>query len=210
MSNKSLILIGGGGHAKVLIDTLQQLGENIIGILDKTKKKGLLIANVEVLGSDEDIENYSPEKIELVNGLGSIKTTNQRRKIFEYFTAKGYHFRSVIHPSAIISTSAKLSQGVQIMAGVVVQTGCEISENCILNTCCVVDHDSQIKAHSHLAPRVTLSGSVSVGIGTHIGTGAVVIQGICIGDHVTVAAGSVVIKNVAENSIVYGIPAKIK
>lgn len=208
--NKPIIIIGAGGHAQVLLDTLLSMeNNNILGFTENNPQLwGQKLLNFPILGGDEVLERYSPENILLVNGLGSIGSTNLRQKIFLQKKLLGYHFASVIHPSAIISSFIELGEGVQILAGAVVQTNCKIAENVIVNTRAILDHDCIIAAHSHIAPNAVLSGSVQLGMGVHIGTGACVIQGIKIGCESIIGAGAVVLSNVSAKTKVIGIPAR--
>ncbi|MHB1126568.1 MAG: acetyltransferase [Bacillota bacterium] len=207
--NLPVIILGAGGHAKVLIDALRKQSIPILGITEKHKKaQNEHIKDIEILGDDEVIFKYSPKNIRLVNGLGSVKTTLNRQLIFEYFKRKGYVFTSVIHPNSIIASDVLLLEGVQIMAGAIIQSGAKIGMNTILNTRASIDHDCIIGDHVHLAPGVVLSGGVTVGYGTHIGVGATVIQGITIGTNALISAGSLVIKDVMDESKVMGVPAK--
>lgn len=208
--NKSLIIIGAGDHAKVLLDILLELGEKVLGLADKSVPKGILIYGVPVLGNDDEVLKYSPEEIELVNGIGSIKSVSLRSKVYSFFKAKGYSFKTVIHLSAIISNRARLSEASQILARVVVGTEAEIGENTIINTGVIVEHGCIIGKNCHIAPGCVLSGCVTVGVETHIGTGTTVIQGITIGSNVLLGAGSVVVKDIEDNSKAYGVPAKMK
>jgi sugar O-acyltransferase (sialic acid O-acetyltransferase NeuD family) len=204
-----IIVIGAGGHSKVLIDTLLSQQRKIIGATDyQLAKKGKLILGIEVIGDDLAIANYNPDQIDLVNGLGSVGITTQRQHLFCKFTKLGYKFVNVIHRSSEIATDVHFGKGVQIMAGAVVQTGCCIGDNSIINTKASVDHDCIISAHVHIAPGVTLSGAVEVGEGVHIGSGATIIQGIRIGENSLIGAGSVVIKDVPAGVTVMGVPAR--
>ena len=204
-----VIIIGAGGHSKVLIDALQLSCHKIIGIVDTDPdKKGTSILGIPVIGDDEIVCSYSPETIQLVNGIGSTALPLLRQSIFETFRKKGYMFASVIHPSAVIASCVEIAEGVQIMAGAVIQPGCFVGLNTIINTRASVDHDCSIGEHVHLSPGVTLSGNVGIGDGSHIGTGATVIQGIGIGSGCLVAAGAVVVSNINDNATVYGVPAK--
>lgn len=204
-----MIILGAGGHAKVLIDALKLQSVELLGIADaEPDKKGQLLLGVAVLGSDEEVMKYPVEKIQLVNGVGSVRVNLRRRKLFEYFKNAGYRFASIVHPSAIVAGNAVLSEGAQIMAGAVIQTGCHVGFNAIINTGSVVDHDCHIGDHAHIAPGATLSGGVVVGEGAHVGTGAIVIQGIRIGRNSLVAAGAVVIRDVADGATVSGVPAR--
>lgn len=204
-----VIILGAGGHAKVLINALGLSGVEMIGILDADEKKlGSSILGIEVIGNDEKVFDYKNDKVMLVNGIGTIKVASLRKKIFDEFRAKGYRFAAVIHPSAIISSDVEFGEGVQVMAGAVIQPGVRIGDNAIINTGAIVDHDCSVGAHAHISPGVTLSGSVIVGEGAHVGTGASVIQGITIGKMSLVAAGAVVVKDVAEGTVVKSVAAK--
>lgn len=204
-----MIILGAGGHAKVLIDSLRLQSIDLLGITDSDhNKKGQLLLNVPVMGGDEEVMAYPVETTHLVNGVGSVRVNPRRRQLFEQFKNKGYRFASVVHPSAIIAADVVLSEGAQIMAGAVVQAGCHIGINTVINTGSVVDHDCHIGDHSHIASGATLSGGVSVGENAHVGTGATVIQGIKIGRDSIVAAGAVVIRDVPDGAVVAGVPAK--
>jgi sugar O-acyltransferase (sialic acid O-acetyltransferase NeuD family) len=207
--NYPVIILGAGGHAKVLIDTLRLRSVELLGIADADPaKKGQLLLGVPVIGGDEEITKYPAATIHLVNGIGSVRINPLRRRLFENFKDDGYQFTSAIHPSAIIAADAALSEGVQIMAGAVVQAGCRIGKNAIINTCASLDHDCSVSDHVHISPGATLSGGVAVGENSHIGTGATVIHGIKIGRNSLVAAGAVVILDVPDGVTVAGIPAR--
>ncbi|MDA8094284.1 MAG: acetyltransferase [Betaproteobacteria bacterium] len=204
-----LIIIGAGGHAKVLIDTLLLLPVKILGATDAASgKHGGNVLGVPILGNDQEILRHSPDTVSLVNGIGSVRAPILRGDIYARFKGMGYHFAGVVHPSAFISRTAELSAGVQVMAGAIVQTGCLVGSNTIINTGALVDHDCQIGEHVHIAPGTTLSGEVTIGEGSHIGTGATIIQGIRIGAGCLVAAGAVVIEDVPDGRTVAGVPAR--
>ena len=205
-----VILLGAGGHARVLIDILRLRAIPLLGVaVPEPSEIDRSTHELCVIGDDEAVCSYSPGAVLLVNGLGAIKITEKRQRIFEYFKCRDYYFTQVIHPSAVISHDVHLAEGVQIMAGAVIQTGSRVGKNTIVNTRASVDHDCLIGDHVHLAPGVTLSGGVVVGAKTHIGTGAVVIQGIRIGKKATVAAGAVVVSDIADHAMVGGIPARM-
>lgn len=199
MSGKPIILLGAGGHAKVLLDILLEQNAKILGIAEKDgADRPQDLCGVPVIGSDSDIGKYAPDEIELVNGIGSVSSAALRQSVYEKCKKRGYRFRQVIHPQAIISRRAELGEGVQVMAGAVINIGTRIRENSIINTNASVDHDCEIGAHVHIAPGVTLSGGVVVGDGSHIGTGAAVVQGIVMGHHSFVEAGGIVMRNLGE------------
>jgi sugar O-acyltransferase (sialic acid O-acetyltransferase NeuD family) len=204
-----LIVMGGGGHARVLIDALLLQSCDILGYTDPDEQlNNTPIQGINYIGDDQVILSYKPSEIRLVNGLGSIGSTKHRKKLFESFKQQGYTFANVLHPSAVISRDSILLEGVQIMAGAIVQAGSHIGANTIINTKASIDHDCQIGAHVHLAPGVTLSGNVKVEDGVHIGTGATVIQQIQIHSNSIIGAGALVLRNISANRTVYGVPAK--
>lgn len=203
-----LIILGGGGHARVLMDLLRARGARVLGFTDpdEAASKALGIAR---LGGDDVIDRYDPAAVRLVNGLGSTASTAKRRALYERWHARGYRFETAVHPAAVVAAGACLADGVQVMAGAVVQTGSRCGENTIINTRAAVDHDCRLGAHVHVAPGATLSGAVQVGEGAHIGTGASVIQGIAIGAGSVVGAGAVVLRDVPAGVTVAGVPARV-
>lgn len=208
--NLPVIILGAGGHAKVLIDALLASSAVIAGIVDSDLTlTGNTVLGVPVLGGDDVVGAFLPAEIRLVNGLGSVGLPVKRRQLFERFKDRGYTFATVLHPSAVVASDVLLGEGAQVMAGAVIQPGCRIGINSIVNTRASVDHDGMIGDHVHIAPGVTLSGGVKIGAGSHLGTGTVVIQGIAIGEMSLVGAGSLVLKDVAPGVTVFGVPAKM-
>lgn len=205
----SIIILGAGGHAKVLVDALLKSGSTITGIVDPNPGLcGSEILGIPVLGGDNIVTNFPTSNILLANGLGSTGFTLKRQQLYEKFKDAGYLFATVVHPSAVIASDVTLGEGVQIMAGAVVQTGSRIGINSIINTRSSVDHDCIVGDHVHIAPGVTISGGVNIGSYSHVGTGATVIQGITIGEQSLLAAGTVVIRNVHTGARMAGVPAR--
>ena len=206
---KSIIIIGAGDHASVLLDILLSQKKEVIALTSindiRTDLYGIPIINDDVV-----LKNYDPNNVLLVNGIGSVGSLQLRKKVFDKFKASGYVFCNVIHSSAIISTHAKIEEGVQVLAGAIINNDAVIKQNSIINTKASVDHGCVIGSHVHIAPGCTLSGCVNIGACSHIGTGSSVIQGIKIGDNVLVGAGSVVIKDIPNNVKAFGSPAKVK
>lgn len=204
-----VLILGAGGHARVLLEALHASSRQIAGIVDADPARiGETVMGVPVIGTDEKIFNFRTDEIELVNGIGSVASTLKRGEIFAAFKACGYRFATVVHPSAIIASNVELAEGAQIMAGAVIQVGARIGINSIVNTRAAVDHDCRIGAGVHIAPGVTLSGDVRVDDDVHIGTGATVIQGVHIFANSVVGAGSVVLRDVPGGVTVYGVPAR--
>lgn len=205
--SKPVIMLGSGGHAMVLYDILKQQNTNLLGYTDQFHHESKL-EDLNYLGDDTIIYSYLPEDIDLVLGIGKISNESIRDRIYKEFSCRGYTFRAVVHKSATISPSASYGKGVQVMAGAIIQSGTFISENVIINTGAIVDHDCIIESHTHIAPGVTLCGSVHVGSSCLIGAGATIIQQVSVGSQSIVGAGAVVLKSVEAYKKVIGNPAK--
>ncbi len=195
---RPLILLGAGGHAKVVVEALRQSGRTILGLADPGKPSGVPVFGVTVLGEDHIISSYPPETIELVNGLGAMPGRYLRQEISHRMRQRGYRFATVRHPSAVVADDVELAEGVQVMAGAVIQPGVEIGTDTIINTGVCVDHDCRIAANCHLAPGVMLSGGVIIDENVHLGTGTSVVQNITIGSGAIIAAGSVLYKDISQ------------
>lgn len=202
-----LILLGAGGHARVLLSTLLETRKRVIGFVHKEQTHEALMG-IPCLGGDDAISAHDPGQVLLINGIGSVGSIENRMRVYQSFRKAGYRFASVIHPSAILAPEVQLADDVQIMAGAILQTGSSVRENCIVNTGARIDHDCILEAHVHVAPGAVLSGDVHVGARAHIGAGATVIQGVQIGAGSIVGAGAVVLSDVPDSCTVVGVPAR--
>ena len=197
--SRSIVILGAGGHAKVVAEALTLSGKEILGCITSDKKPGEVCFGLEVLGSDGILAKFSRQDVLIANGIGSLPYQTLRKKLAEKVRALGFEFTSVIHPTAIISDTVKLSNGAQIMAGVVIQPSSIIGADSIVNTGVVIDHDCIIGDNCHISPGVTLCGGVLVDSCVFVGAGSSVLQNISIGANSIVASGSVVYKNIGEN-----------
>lgn len=205
--NPDIILLGAGGHAKVILDALRASGARVAGIVDPDLAKSTVDwRELVVLGDDDYLLTLDPDNVLLVNGLGSIPGSDLRKRLFEKFKSSGFNFYCVSHPSSILGSNVYLGEGAQLMAGTIVQADSRIGSNTIVNTGARIDHDCDIGADCHIAPGAVISGGVTVGDGVHIGTGASVIQGLTVGLGAVIGAGTVVVRNVPENARVLGRP----
>mgnify|MGYP006078522211 FL=1 len=201
-------MIGAGGHAAVLAEILLEQNRQLIAVVspDLIKENSPLFGVAQIASDEEFLTIYSPQDVELVNGVGSIPRNNIRSKLSTFFTGKGYSFARVISKKAILSNFLTLGEGVQIMPGAVIQVNTVIGKNSIINTGAIVEHDCIIGANNHIAPGVTLSGGVMTDSDVHVGTGANIIQGIHIGQAAVVGAGTTISRNVPDGQIL--IPAR--
>lgn len=209
MTTTGIIVIGAGGHGAVVVDAALAAGYSVLGLTDaETALQGTAVLGIPVIGGDDALSDFEINHVRLVLGIGSIKETETRRRVFEDLKAKGYTFATIIHPRAIVGQNVEIGEGSVVMAGAVVQPRTRVAENVIINTAAQIDHDGTIGAHCHIAPGAVLSGTVTVGAGTHLGAGVTVIQGTTIGTNAVIAAGSVVISDVAAGTMVAGNPAR--
>jgi len=201
----SLVILGAGGHAAVLLDTLLEASNKIEAIVSPNPAaNGQIFEGLSVYDTDDYILNSKVSDFKLINGVGSIPGSHTRVNLYRKFRALGFEFERVISPTATISSYAVLGVGVQVMQGAIIQAGAIIGENTIVNTGAIVEHDCVIGSHNHIAPGVVLSGQVTTGDEVHIGTGACVIQCVSIGSGSVVGAGAAVTKDLQANVIAYG------
>jgi sugar O-acyltransferase (sialic acid O-acetyltransferase NeuD family) len=207
---EKIVLVGGGGHARVLIELIRSLGKyEMIGILDSQLKRGLSISGVSVLGKDNLLSGLYDKGIKnACVGVGSIGSNDKRRRLYEKVNRIGFYFPALVHPKSIVSKESKIAEGVQIMAGAIIQSHTVIDKNTIINTGAILDHDCIVGKHVHICPGAVISGGCTIGDGAFIGAGVTVIQGLQIGREALVGAGSIVVRDVPDGGVVKGAPAK--
>ena len=195
---QKVIIQGGGGHAKVVIDCLQAQGKEVVAVFDK-KNNGPLFG----------IERHETYNHDLHKDAGILIAIGDNKVRKQLVTEVRHTFINAIHPSAILSPFARIGEGCMILHRVIVQAGTTLGNHVILNTGSQVDHDGAIGDYVHIAPRAVLCGNVTVGEGTLIGAGAVILPGVTIGKWATIGAGAVVTKDVGDNTVVAGVPARV-
>jgi len=210
MAKKKIVLIGGGGHCKVVISILKKLDNfEIAGIVDNYKSESF-ISGIKIIGTDDDLKDIYKSGIHnALITVGSIKDNTKRNRLFNMARESGYKFPVIISPEAIVDKSVRMDEGTVIMPGSIINIDSSIGKNCIINTSAIIEHDCKIGNHCHIAPCAHISGAVNIGELSFIGIGVTIIQGIKIGKNVTIGAGSVVIKDIPVNVIAVGNPAKI-
>jgi len=206
--NDSVLLIGAGGHASVLLDMLIQKKLNILGYVSSfpaTNKT--LFSDLHWFKNDDDILQFDKSIIKLANGIGSLPGNTSRADFYNKYRELGYRFATIVATDSSVSMYAYLGEGVQVMRGAIIQTGASIGCNSIVNTGSIVDHDCSIGSNNHIAPGVTISGQVTSKENVHFGTGASVIQSINVNENVVIGAGTTITKDIEKNTICY--PSRI-
>ena len=205
---RRVIMIGAGGHARVLLSALRSANVQVSGCVAPERPRDRWPSTIAYLGTDAALGALNAGETILVNGIGSTRSPDLRRQVFERAKAAGLDFLAVLHAKCLLDENVTLGEGVQVLAGAIVQCDVTLGANSIVNAGAVVCHDCRIGAHAHLAPGVRLSGAVTIGDGVHVGVGATIIQGLTIGEGAMIAAGAVVVDNVPPRSSVAGTPAK--
>jgi len=205
-----VLVIGGGGHAGVILDILMDdAAVDVRGILDcNVALHGTAQFGVPVLGSDEDLSLYAHTGItHFAMGIGCGKDNRPRELGFQRALAAGLTPYPLRHWSCICSSHAVVGPGCQLLAGSIIAANAILEENIIINHGAIVDHDCHVGSHTHISPRACLCGGVWIGNHCVIGAGAVIKPCVRIGNGAVVGAGAVVLHNVAENTVVMGVPA---
>lgn len=209
MDQKNLIMIGGGGHCKSVIDVAESAGYKILGILDMPEEVGKSVLGYTVIGTDDDIPQYA-DKAEFIITIGFIKNPSIRVRIFEKVKKAGGKLATIVASTAHVSRYAILGEGTVVMHQAVVNAGAKIGENCIINTFCNIEHDAVIGAQCHISTGTMVNGDCKVGERVFIGSQSVLANGITVGDDIIVGAGSVVRKSISEKGVYAGNPAVLK
>ena len=203
------VVVGGGGHARVVIDTILLVGNaEIAGILDPDFSRSPLLG-VPFIGDDSQLNGLAAEGVtHFVMGMGGAGDNGPRRRLFEQACAAGLTPLTIQHPSAVVSSWATNGPGCQFLPGSILNPGASLGRDVIVNTHAVVEHDCEIADHAHVASGATVASTVRIGTGAHVGAGATVIQGRTVGEWAIVGAGAVVIRDVAPRMVVAGVPAR--
>jgi sugar O-acyltransferase (sialic acid O-acetyltransferase NeuD family) len=208
---KNIVIIGSSGHAKVIIDIVQQESKyNIVGLLDSFRSVGEQTMGYSILGNEKDLpdlmESHSLKGVIIAIGDNFIRSEVAAR-IREI--SPDLPFVSAIHPSASIGAEVSIGEGTAVMAGVSINPCSSVGQCCILNTNCSLDHDSVLENFASLGPRATAGGNCRIGKYSAISIGAVLSHGIQIGEQTVIGAGSIVVKSIESFVTAYGTPAKV-
>lgn len=208
--DKKILLVGGGGHCKSVLDTLLKLNRfSKIGIIDKKENIGKSILGVPIIGTDDDLYNL------FINGykhafvtVGSVGNPNLRIKLFNILNVIGFSITNIIDPTAIVGCSVNMDDGIFIGKRAIVNAGSIIGKGSIINSGSIIEHDCTIGEFVHIAPSAVLCGEVKIGNRTHIGANCVIKQQLNVGENSIIGIGSVILKNIEDNTIAYGNPCR--
>jgi len=209
MSN-SIVLVGGGGHCKVVLDVIKENNYyDEICISDLKENIGKEILDIRIEYTDDQLENLFKKGISFAFvSMGKININDQRMKLYQKIKNIGFNIPEIISKSSNVSIYSDISEGTFIGKNAIINPGVKIGKNCIINTGAIVEHDCIIGANVHIGPGAVLSGGVTVGENSFIGTGATIIQNTNIIANTLIGAGAVVIKDIARSGVYVGNPAK--
>lgn len=206
---KPIILIGGGGHCKSVIEAAVSQDREIIGILDVAENVGSKVLDFEIIGTDDDIVKYS-ESAEFIITVGHIKGTVIRRKIAtKISTSKAVLAEPIIASTANVSHWARVGRGTVVLHGAMVNVGAFVDENCIINTLANIEHDAIIEPFCHISTGAMVNGDCRVGHDCFLGSQSVMLNGSSIFPNCVIAAGSFVRKSITVAGIYAGNPAQL-
>ena len=206
---EEILIVGGGGHAKVVISILQKLGRyRIVGYTDLVNKGS--VSSVPFLGSDGELTLFiaGRKRFPAVLAVGQVGLGRMRRELFARLESLELCFPSIISPDAIVNNEVVFGEGAVVMAGAVINTGASIGQGAIVNTNCTIEHDSALADWVHVGPGATICGGVKIGQFSMIGAGATVIEGMEIAADCIVGAGATVVRDITEPGVYVGCPAR--
>lgn len=206
---KNLILVGGGGHCKSVIDVAEGAGYTILGIFDRPEEVGKRVLGYEVIGTDEEMHKFA-NKVEFVVTVGQIKSPSLRIKLHQMLAETGCRLATIVAPTAHVSPYALIGEGTVVMHQAVVNAGAHIGKGCIINTFANIEHDAVIGNYCHISTGSMVNGECKVGERCFIGSQSVLTNRISVGDDIIVGAGSFVRKSIMEKGIYFGNPAILK
>jgi sugar O-acyltransferase (sialic acid O-acetyltransferase NeuD family) len=206
-----IVVIGASEHGKVVADVIEREGKySILGWIDSYKPSGGDFFGYPMLGADESVAALW-KRNEIVGGIIAIGDNWTRARVAAKIKslAPDFEFISAVHPSAQIARGATLGRGTVLMAGAIVNSESKIGDFCILNTKASLDHDCVMDDFSSLAPGVTVGGVVRIGAYSVVSLGANIIHAKTIGAHTVIGAGALVLENIPDHCVAYGVPAKV-
>jgi UDP-perosamine 4-acetyltransferase len=207
MNSEAVVIVGSGGHAKVVIELIRAEGKYQIKGCTGLGETGFVLGDVPVLGTD----NVLPAV--LANGAKkafvALGDNHLRLRLLAKVSEMGFELINAVSPHAVVSPSVSLGRGIAIMAGAIINASAEIGDGAIINTNAGVDHDCRIGKGAHIGPGSALAGNVEIGCESFLGAGTCIIPGVRIGSRVIVGAGSVVVRDLPDDVIAMGVPARV-
>lgn len=204
---KELILIGGGGHCKSVIDAAESAGEKVKGVLDRPELVGQTVLDTKIIGGDSDISRYAGE-CKFIVTVGSIKNCELRIKLTRMVEEAGGEMATVVASTAHVSKYAEVGKGSVILHHASVNASARIGEGCIINTSANIEHDAEVGDFTHVSTGAMVNGNCRIGARCFVGSGSVIANGVSVCDDVVIAAGAAVYKDITVPGVYAGMPAR--
>lgn len=205
MSKPGIILIGAGGHAKSVIDVVEQDGKyQIIGLIGIPEQVQAKCLDYPVIGTDGDLFEIAKVCQYALITLGQIKSPNARIRLYEYAVKAGFQLPTIVSPLSYVSRHATLGVGNVVMHGAIINAGAKVGINCIINSRALLEHGTIVSDHCHISTGAILNGDVYVGAGSFIGSSSILKEGIEIGQRCVIGAGLSVMRNQPDGSCLKG------
>jgi sugar O-acyltransferase (sialic acid O-acetyltransferase NeuD family) len=206
-NSRNLILLGGGGHCKSIIDVAESAGFNILGILDIPENVGKSICGIEITGTDDEIIKYV-DRAQFIVSVGYMDNNSLRLKLYNRVKQLGGTFAAILASTAHVSKHAKIGEGTAVMRQACVNADATVGNNCIINTFANIEHDVQMGNHVHISTGAMINGNCMIGESVFVGSQSTVRQGVHIAANVYVGASSFVNRDIQEPGIYVGIPVR--
>lgn len=204
---KEMLVIGAGGHCRVVVETAQLLGHEIKGIIDLDfSGQNEEILGVSVIGGWDQLEKEDSHDIVCALAIGDGET---RKRTYEKLESLGIECRTLVHPEAWVSPSASLGNGTWVGPKALIHSEAVLGHGAIINSVAIIEHECQVGAFSHIAPGAKLGGRVRIGELTLVGTGAILLPKIVVGDSVSIGAGSIVTREVESGQRVVNLDERL-
>jgi len=206
-----IVVVGTSGHAGVALDAIERCGGyEVVGLVDTFRKPGESGFGYPVIGPEEELPSLLRQRGDCAAVI-AIGDNFQRMRLRDRLRelVPGIGFATVVHPTACVSPRAIVGEGAMLLAGSIVCAGARVAEGCLLNTGASLDHDCAMDAFSSLGPRAVVGGNVRIGVCSAIAIGATVLHGRRIGEHCVIGAGAVVLGDMPDHCVAYGVPARI-
>lgn len=205
--NKPLILVGGGGHCKSVIDVAESTGYTILGILDRPEEIGKRVFSYQVIGTDDDMAKYAGKAVFVVT-VGQIKSPDLRIKLHKMLAEANCELATIIASTAYVSKYATIGEGSVVMHNAFVNADAKVGKGCIINTSAIIEHEAIVGDYCHISTGAIVNGAAKVEEQSFVGSKSVISQCVTIGRRILIGAGSAVVSDLPADCIAVGVPAK--
>ena len=187
---KPLLLLGSGGHARSIIDLIEEEGQwRIHGLVGQPEEEGGNVLGYPVIGTDADLRSLRDTCQSAILAIGQLPDSGPRRRIAAMLEQVGFHCPVVVSPHAVVSKHAQLGAGTIVGHGAIVNAGAVVGKHCTLNTCSLIEHDAKVGDHCHVSTGALVNGGVQLGMGCFIGSGAMLREGLHLPAETVISAG---------------------